>query len=114
MPFSLDTTFIEAVAVGGISASAAFVVAIYQLLRKQAKANGAEGGVYDLLQKEVTRLSAALAENDVQMQTLRREHSREIAAIRAEHAKERAKCDMDIEDLRTKLFALEEKLLRQE
>lgn len=114
MSLGLDITFIQAVAAGGVTASAAFVVAIYQLLRKQAKANGAEGGVYDLLQKEVTRLSHALAESDRQMQALRQEHAKEITALRSEQNKERARCDRELAEFRAKLARFEEKLIQQE
>jgi len=61
------------------------VVAIYFNLKKVQKADSAEGNLYELLTKEVIRLSKSLEESD-----------KNITELRKLLAEERKKCDREL------------------
>jgi len=51
--------------------AAVFALAVWKLVSKNNSANSAEASVYKLMKEEVERLSAALAQADIQLEQLR-------------------------------------------
>lgn len=86
--------------IGGFLLLGVFALAVWLAVRKSNSANTAESKVYDLMSKEVERLSKALEVEDKQLQKLRED-------CEAEHRKR----DLEILELRRQVQELQTKLL---
>ena len=86
--------------IGGFLLLGVFALAVWIAVRKSNSANTAEGKVYDLMVKELDRLSKALEVADEQLQKFRED-------CEAEHIKR----DKEILELRRQVQELQTKLL---
>ena len=84
---------------GGFVVLAAFAVTIWRMISKSNSANSAESAIYDLMSKEITRLSKALEVSDNQVLELRKQFKEE----REKNESEQRRLWMTIRNLEDKL-----------